>query len=392
MLTLFSRLLKLPPKHSYFLFGARNTGKSTLVKKIYPTESSLLIDLLKKETERRFTRSPDDLYDIVLALPEAITHVIIDEIQKVPELLDVVHRLIANEECHLCFVMTGSSARKLKKGGANLLAGRAYVYHLYPLTHKELGDDFNLQQVLQWGSLPDVIHSENDEDRSEFLHAYAHTYLKEEIWDEQVVKNLDPFRRFLEVAAQCNGKIINYSNIARDVGVSDKTIRNYFTVLEDTLVGFFLEPYQGSFRKRLGKQPKFYMFDLGVTRALAFLTDVKLAKQTNAYGNAFEHFIIAECIRLSEYYRLRYRFSYLRTHNDLEIDLIVERPGKNLLLIEIKSTEQVHKGMLTRFINIYKEIPHAEAICISNEEYARKVDEILILPWQIALARYFVSA
>src|SRR5262249_44098039 len=147
-----------------------------------------------------------------------------------------------------------------------------------------------------------------------------------------------PFRRFLEVAAQLNGKVISFSKIARDVGASDKTIRNYYSILEDTLLGFFLESYSGSFRKRLGKQPKFYLFDTGITRALAFLTDVKLVKKTQAYGNAFEHFIIAECIRLAEYHRHHYRFSYIRTQEDVEIDLVVERPGKPLLCIEIKSS------------------------------------------------------
>lgn len=282
----YIRLLKLPKEHSLFLFGARNTGKSTLIKEVY-ADTCIILDLLKKKTEARFLRNPDELYDIIMGLPEAITHVIIDEVQKNPALLDVVHDLMGETKKY--FIMTGSSARKLKQGGANLLAGRAFVYHMYPLTHIELGDTFDLDHALHWGTLPQIFTQDSDEMKKEFLYAYAHTYLKEEIWNEHFIRDLDPFRRFLEVAAQYNGKLINFTNIARDVGVTDKTIKSYYAILEDTLIGFFLEPYHDSFRKRLSHQPKFYLFDTGITRALAFLTDVKFAKKTNAYGNAFEH-------------------------------------------------------------------------------------------------------
>ena len=383
----FPRLLKLPKNHSLFLFGARNTGKSTLVKVSYDEKTILYIDLLKKASEARFSRDPDELYQVVTQLPADITHIIIDEIQKIPPLLDVVHRLLS--ETDKIFILTGSSARKLKRGGANLLAGRAFVYHLFPLSFMELGERFVLENVLQWGSLPEVIACETDEERKEFLYAYAHTYLKEEIWDEQFVRDLEPFRKFLEVAAQTNGKIVNFSNIARDVGVSDKAIQTYYSLLEDTLIGFFLEAYHGSFRKRLSKQPKFYLFDPGVTRALAFLTDVKLTQRTHAYGNAFEHFIILECIRLAEYYRLTYRFSYARTQDAAEIDLNVERPGKNLLLIEIKSGQTIHETDLTTFIRLSRDIKNSEAICICDEEYVKKIQHVIVFPWRIALQKYF---
>jgi uncharacterized protein len=382
----FPRSLKLPNKHSIFLFGARNTGKSTLVKETY-ANSSIIIDLLKKSTEARLARNPDELYAIVMELPEATTHVIIDEIQKNPKLLDVVHTLMGETKKY--FIMTGSSARKLKQGGANLLAGRAFVYHMYPLTHVELGKVFNLDQALHWGTLPEIFTLDSDDMKKEFLYAYAHTYLKEEIWSEHFIKDLDPFRRFLEVAAQCNGKLINFSNIARDVGVSDKTIKSYYSILEDTLIGFFLEPYHTSLRKRLSLQPKFYLFDTGITRALAFMIDVKLAKKTSAYGDAFEHFIILECLRLSSYHRLHYKFSYLRTQDDVEIDLIVERPGKKLLCIEIKSAEEINRANISSFITITKDIKKSEAICICNDEYTKKIDHVLVLPWKIALQKYF---
>ena len=168
------------------------------------------------------------------------------------------------------FIMTGSSARKLKKGGANLLAGRAFVFDLFPLSFLELKDKFDLEHALRWGTLPQIFQCNTDLERQQFLRAYAHTYLKEEIWEEHFIRQLDPFRRFLEVAAQCNGKIINFSNIARDVGVDKKTIQSYFSILEDTLIGFYLEPYQNSFRKRLSQKPKFYLLMIIVLLLISY--------------------------------------------------------------------------------------------------------------------------
>ncbi|MGH2611964.1 MAG: ATP-binding protein, partial [Rhabdochlamydiaceae bacterium] len=238
---MFSRFRHFPHKHSFFLFGPRGTGKSTLIKERFDQTECLWLDLLDSEVEDQFFRSPGDLYAIVKALPKQTIYVVIDEIQKVPKLLDGVHRLI--EETDKIFILTGSSARKLRRGGANLLAGRAFVYHLYPLSCFELKTHFDLENALHWGTLPKIFSLEDDVEKSEFLRSYANTYLKEEISNEQVVRRLPPFRRFLEVAAQCNGKIINYANIARDVGVDDKTIKEYFSILEDTMIGFFLEPY-----------------------------------------------------------------------------------------------------------------------------------------------------
>lgn len=384
---LIPRLLKLPKNKHFFLFGARNTGKSTLIEQCFPAKSSLFIDLLDSAEEDRFARNPNELAQIVTALPETTTHVVIDEIQKIPRLLDIVQQLMRKTHRH--FIMSGSSARKLKKGSANLLAGRAFVYHLFPFTSGELGNQFNLDAALQWGTLPQILDCPDDRDKQEFLHAYAHTYLKEEIWNEHIVRQLDPFRHFLEVAAQCNGKIINYSNIARDVGVTDKTIGSYFSILEDTLIGFFLESFHNSFRKRLSNKPKFYFFDTGVVRALSRTTSIPLLPKTNDYGNAFEHFVILECRRLAEYHRLEYRFSYLRTVNDVEIDLIVERPGKPLLCIEIKSTTHIHREEISSFIQLSQNIPDSEALVLCNEKYAKKIDHVLILPWQQGLEQYF---
>lgn len=384
------RLLQLPLSRSFFLFGARNTGKSTLLKHIFGSQYVFWIDLLDPEIEERYSREPMSFKQEVLALDEAVKYIVIDEVQKLPKLLDIVHQLI--ESTNKIFIMTGSSARKLKHGGANLLAGRAFVYNLYPFTSIELSKDFDLDAALHWGTLPAVIYKmQTNADKTRFLQAYAQTYLKEEIWLEQFIRKIDPFRKFLEVAAQCNGQILNLANIAKDVGVDDKTIKQYFSILEDTLMGFILEPYYGSFRKRLHAKPKFFFFDTGVCRALSRMLTVPIKKATSYYGDMFEHFIILECVRLANYYYPEYRFSYLKTKDDVEIDLIVERPGKKLLCIEIKSTDNVREDKLLSFFNLTKDIENSEAICISQENRAKKIGDIMVLPWREGLRKYFTQ-
>lgn len=384
-----NRLIELTTRRSFFLFGARNTGKSTLLAHLFQSKQTLWIDLLDADLEERYSRDPASFKQEIMALSEEIKYIVIDEIQKIPKLLNAIHQLI--ESTHKIFIMTGSSARKLKYGGANLLAGRAFVYHLYPLTCVELKQDFDLTIALHWGSLPTIYQLESDKDRMSFLHAYAQTYLKEEIWMEQFIRKIDPFRKFLEVSAQCNGQIINYANLATDVGVDDKTIKQYFSILEDTLMGFMLEPYHGSFRKRLYAKPKFYYFDIGVCRALTRMLSVPIQTSTSYYGNVFEHFIILECIRLASYFYPDYRFYYVKTKDDVEIDLIVDRPNQKLLCIEIKSSHHVKEDKLSSFVKLVQDIGNCEAICISQEPRARRVDDLLILPWEEALQRYFVQ-
>ena len=347
--------------------------------------------MLDPDLEDRLVKRPGDLMDIVKALPSNITHVIIDEVQKVPKLLDVVHLLI--EQKQKLFVMSGSSARKLKHGASNLLAGRAIVYNLYPLSFLELGEQFNLEQALRFGTLPKLteLPHQDEKERQQYLMSYAHTYLKEEIKGEQLVRNLDPFRRFLEVAAQCNGKIINFANIARDVGVRESEVKEYFMILEDTLLGFFLEPFNHSFRKRLSRKPKFYLFDTGVVKSLTHMLSVPLTPGNSYYGEAFEHYIILEAIRLANYFSLDYRFSYLKTKDDAEVDLIVDRPGKPYLFIEIKSNNNVRPEQLRTFKRLTKEFGECESVCLSMDPYPRQVDNIKILPWQLGIKQFFTN-
>jgi len=345
--------------------------------------------LLKHTEEQRFAKNPDELLSIVQLLPQKITHIIIDEVQKLPVLLDLVHELIETTDKY--FILTGSSARKLKHGGANLLAGRAFVYHLHPFSDSEIPNQEQLMPCLSWGTLPKIFEYTTHEKKTLYLEAYTNTYLKEEIWAEQFIRELAPFRRFLEVSAQANGKLINFSNIARDVGASDQTIQKYYSILEDTLIGFFLEAFQHSFRKRLSKTPKFYFFDTGVVRALTNQLNVPLTQSTSYYGEVFEHFIILQCRQLASYYHRDYRFSYLKTKDDAEIDLVVERPGLPLLFIEIKSTQHVQSEHLRTLKKISHDFGVCEAICFSCDTYAKNLDGIHVFPWKQGLQRYFTS-
>ena len=383
---MLERLLKLPTNQNLFLFGPRNTGKSTLIRATYP--DALLIDLLDYEEENKFASNPKELKYIIDALPDSITHVIIDEIQKVPKLLDTVHQLIESSSKY--FILTGSSARKIKRGASNMLAGRAFVYYLYPFSSIELKQDFNLNKSLAFGTLPKIYHYSNAEDCQEFLKAYALTYLKEEIWAEHFINKLDPFRKFLEVSAQMNGKIINLHKISLDVGVDEKTVKAYFTILEDTLIGFFLEGFQHSVRKSLLSKPKFYFFDTGVQRALSRQLSIPVEASTYQYGNIFEHFIILECYKLASYSRKDYKFNYYMTKDGVEIDLVVTREGKDVLFIEIKSSSNVKDYDLKALRMLKIDLPDAEFVCFSNDQRKKIIEDISVYPWQEGLRTYFL--
>jgi len=385
---MIKRKLRLLKNHSVFLFGPRGAGKSTLIRHLYDETFSVTINFLKTEVRERFSKNPDELFALVSALPSDITHVIIDEVQKVPTILDVVHDVIESQNKY--FVMTGSSARKLKAGGANLLAGRAFVNYLHPFSVFEIEEKFSLDDALQWGMLPKIFEFPSQEFKKQYLQTYAHMYLKEEIWEEHIVKNLEPFRRFLEAAAQMNGKIINYSNISRDTGVDDKTVKSYYTILEDTLIGFFLEGFEHSFRKRLSTKPKFYFFDTGVAKALSRTLSIPYVPSTSAYGDAFEHFVILECVKLRDMYHLEYRFTYLKTKDDAEVDLVVERPGKPILFIEIKSSTYITREALSSFIRLTHDFGKCEAVCFSDDPIEKMIDHVRVLPWKTGLKRYFV--
>lgn len=387
------RALQLPENKHFFLFGARGTGKSTLLAEQFPENEHIAwFNLLQASMLDRLSTAPDELSALIRAHPEW-THVVIDEVQKVPPLLDVVHDLIEQSQRRVLsgaatqtgpyFILSGSSARKIRRGAANLLAGRARVLYLFPFTCLEWPEETTLETLLLYGTLPHLSQLAETE-KKDYLISYAHTYLQEEILAEQAIRKLAPFRRFLEVAAQCNGKILNLHRIANDVGSSDNTVENYFSILDDTLLGFFLEPFHHSFRKRFMHKPKFYFFDLGVARALARQLTLPLQSGTSFYGEVFEQFIVIEIRKLLAYFQPEYRMSFLQTKDGFEVDLVIERPGKPLLLVEIKSATQVSPSHFHRQIAASKELK-AELICLCNEPKKKQYDELSVFPWKEGL-------
>ena len=380
---MFHRIFEPGKKHSFFLFGARGTGKSTLLRNWFKKTPSLYIDLLDPEEEEAFLRNPGELKQRLDGLPAGTHWIILDEIQKIPRLLDAVHAAIENRGMY--FALTGSSARKLKRGEANMLAGRAFIHHLFPLTHLEIGEGFALETALHFGTLPKVLGFEDSEDKIGFLKAYSLTYLKEEIAAEQLVRKLQPFRGFLEVAAQCNGQILNFSRISREVGADVKTVQGYFEILEDTLMGFLLPAFHESVRKRQSHAPKFYFFDTGVKRALERTLTQNFGPGTYAYGNAFEHFLILEIFRLSSYSGKDWKFSYLRTKDGVEIDLIVERPGLPKALVEIKSKDRVSAEDVAPLERLARDMPKSEAFCLSRDLSRKRIGSVSCLPWRDGL-------
>jgi predicted AAA+ superfamily ATPase len=385
---MFHRIVNTPQSNNFFLFGARSTGKSTLLASRYP--DAVVIDLLDASEERDFSLHPERLRERIPTRAEGNSRehnprIIIDEIQKCPKLLDEVHRLIEDKSLPCQFILTGSSARKLKLGGANLLAGRAAVRNLFPLLPAEIGDGFALDQALRWGLLPKVVTSTEDQIKRDYLVAYGTTYLKEEIWAEQLVRKLDPFRRFLEVAAQQSGKIINANKISRDVGADPKTVQTYFQILEDTLLGFHLDAYNSSIRKRLRQAPKFYFVDNGIARSLARMLNVVPEPSTSYYGELFESFVVAALYARDSYVQNDYRMSYLESLGGAEIDLVIERPGRSLALVEIKSTDAVREDHCTGLKHFQSDFPDADFFCVSRDPREKRFGSIKAIHWQRAL-------
>jgi predicted AAA+ superfamily ATPase len=378
---MFPRSINILKNNSFFLFGARGTGKTSLLGSMLPADQVYRIDLLDRELEGRLLSQPQALTQLIKERAAGKRWVIIDEVQKAPALLDIVHAQIESGS-HL-FGLTGSSARKLRRGGANLLAGRAYVYNLFPLTTVELAESYALDTLLRWGSLPKTLAISGDDERRLFLESYADTYLREEVIAEQLVRNAPPFRFFLEIAAQMNGEQINLSAISRQLHIDPKTVRTYFEILEDTLLGFSIHPFSTSIRKQLAtKAPRFYFFDIGVCGALQKTLSVPLRAHTSAYGKAFEHLVILELWRRNSYGRRDYTFSYLRTKDGAEIDIVVSRPGQPTALIEIKSSTQVERQKLGNLNKIARDMPNSEAFCFSLDPIPQEFDRVRCLHWE----------
>jgi len=381
------RSLNLPKSNSFFLFGPRGVGKTTLIKSQFDPATSIYIDLLDDVLVDQLLLDFSRFTAMIDAPDNVHKSVVIDEVQKFPKILNVAHQQIQARKRQ--FILTGSSSRRLKQQGSNLLAGRAWIYNIYPLSFLEIGNDFNLKRALEFGGLPDAYLADNLSAR-EYLNAYIATYLQKEIQQEQWVRKLEPFRKFLAVAAQMNGKIINKSSLAKQAGVNDTTVANYFEILEETLLGFHLPAYNKSVRRAQRSLPKFYFIDTGIKRALEKTVSVELLPQTFAWGDAFEHWVILELIKGAEYRRLDWSFSYLRTKDDVEIDLIITRPGNKDLFIEIKSKSQVDESDAKALETLGHDTdPKAEKWLISCDPLVRTFGKTKAIFWKNALKELF---
>ena len=383
------RLLKPSNNSSFFLFGARSTGKSTWIEqefmpKLNPSKY-LYINLLDDETEERYLKNPSVLVQEIDSIAKKPEWVIIDEVQKAPRLLDIIHKIIESKK--IKFLLTGSSARKLKLGGTNMLGGRAFDYRLFPFSFIELGSDFELESALNYGLLPKVFEFSEPQDKVKFLKSYVSTYIKTEIQMEQLVRKIEPFRNFLEIAAQMNGKLTQFSKISKDVGVDPKTIESYYEILEDTYLGFRLPCYHNSLRKSQLRTPKFYFFDTGIKRALDLSVRSSVVPGTSFYGDTFEHFIVLEFFKLNSYLETDFKLSYFATSNQSEIDLILSR-GRERIFVEIKSNLHIDEVEVNKLAKYAKE-EKAQAYYFSQDPIARVIKNVRCLPWHQGLREIF---
>lgn len=364
-------------KKSCFLFGPRSTGKTSLIG-TQLADRAVVIDLLDSKFYLPLSENPAQLAELVAISSDKI--IVLDEIQKFPAILDEVHRLIERDK--KVFLLTGSSARKLKRENANMLGGRAAQTSLHPLTWSELNavEKFDLDRYLRFGSLPRVYLSKDPQDE---LYDYIDTYLAHEIQIESEVRNLPAFARFLKVAALTSGDVCNYSNVASDVGLSANTIRDYYEILDDTLIGYMLPPWRSGTNRKAIATAKHYLFDCGVIHTLS--RTETLDRNSNLYGRSFEHFILNEVRAYNTYKRKRWELSFWRTKHGTEVDLIIN----DTVAIEIKSTVKSTSAHTKGLVAIADENAHWQArILVSHDPLDRQVENnLLLLHWKTFLSR-----
>jgi predicted AAA+ superfamily ATPase len=358
------------PGVSYFLFGPRGTGKTTLIRKLHP--DALWIDLLQPDLERSLLSRPEMLIDMIEAKPGLKT-VVIDEVQKVPSLLNVVHLMIEKKQ-GLQFVLTGSSSRKLKRTGANLLGGRAYKKTLHPFMAAELGQDFNFERGLLSGMLPLLIDSENP--RS-VLEGYISLYLKEEIQAEGLVRNLEQFSRFLDVISFSHDSILNTTNIARESEIKRSTVNNYIDILEELLLAYRIPVFEKRAARLLTSHPKFYLFDSGVFQVLR--PKGPLDKPQEIDGAALEGLVAQHLTAWCDYSKEKASVYFWRTRSDLEVDFVVYGE-KTFCALEVKNTKKVAPQDLKGLNAFLTDYPEAQALLLYRGETRLKMGDVLCIP------------
>jgi predicted AAA+ superfamily ATPase len=365
---MYSRLIEAPKDKSFFLLGPRGTGKTTWVKSKF--SKALYLDLLEAELFNDLLANPQRLENFI---PRGFNDwVIIDEVQRIPELLNEIHRLI--EKSKYKFILTGSSARKIRRKGVNLLAGRALSYRLYPLTSLELGKDFDINHSLAYGQLPCVY---TEKDAKAYLESYVKTYLEEEVQQEGFTRNLGAFSRFLESASFSQGSVLNISSVAQDCSVERKVVENYFTILEDLLIAYRIPVFSKRAKRRLVAHPKFYFFDVGLYRTLRPKGPLDIPEEIG--GHAFESLFLQEAVAINSYFRLGYNIFYWKTSNNIEVDFVLYG-DKGIKAFEIKRTGKIFSSMLRGLKAFQKDYPSAKMYFIyGGERYLREGD-IEILP------------
>ena len=370
----YQRKIKIPQNKSFFLFGPRGTGKTSWLKHNF--KEAIYIDLLKP-----------DIYSNLLAYPEKLLNfipdnfsdwIIIDEIQRTPELLNEVHRLI--EEKGYKFILTGSSARKLRQKGVNLLAGRALTYFMHPLTAEELGSDFNLLESLRFGTLPAIYKEEN---KKKYLDSYVTTYILQEVLQEGLTKNLPAFNRFLQVASFSQGSVLNTSNIAKECAISRKVVENYFSILDDLLMAYFLPPFTKKAKRRNVKHNKFYYFDAGIYRTLRPKGPLDSVEEID--GPALETLILQELKTANDYYNLDYQIYFWRTLSGTEVDFVIYGE-KYFSAIEIKRKSNLTNKDLRGLKLFLKDYPQAKAFLFYNGDRKLYYGRITAIPLNIFFA------
>jgi predicted AAA+ superfamily ATPase len=372
-----NRRLNIPSYKSFFLFGPRQSGKTTLINSIFK-DKVYKINLLLSDQFFKYSKDPSLLRREVMEKKKSIKHVFIDEIQRVPELLNEVQHLIDTTSLH--FIMSGSSARKLKRGYANLLGGRAVQRFLFPFMWQEVSEKSQLMHFLRFGSLPPVFLAKTDPDKIDILNAYVDIYLREEVQAEGIVRQIGAFSRFLDMAASQFGEIVNYSSIARECQQAVMTVKTYYEILVDTLVGFRLEPWRRSLRKRLSGHPKFYLFDNGVTNIINRYNHA--ISDPYLLGRLFEQFIIVETIKWIKMSQKVINLYYWHTNTGAEVDLIMEQSGKLTGAYEIKWSKTITTAQLTGLKSFQEDYPNVPCHVVCNTDEPYRLGNILIMNWK----------
>jgi len=368
---MYTRNLSISNDWSYFLFGPRGVGKSTWLRATYP--KAIYIDLLESQIYQKLLASPWLLSEY---FPKNWSDfVIIDEVQRIPELLNEVHRLIENDK--IKFILTGSSARKLRRGGVNLLAGRALNYKMGPLMAEEAGEDFDLKSAISFGMLPQVFNLKNNEEKIRYLSAYIETYLKEEVMTEGMMRNLSSFARFLEVASFSVGSVLNMAEVARETMVSRKVVESYFEILDDLMLGIQIPAFTKRAKREMVLKPKYYFFDTGVY--LAIRPKHVLDTESEIGGAALENLFLQHMLALVTNEVDRYDISYYRTVSGSEVDFVVQSKNK-LMAFEIKNSARYSSNWLRGLKQFGRDYPKADLFLLYTGREKMYVGNIQIIP------------